>query len=212
MTQNGALQVAGSSAIVAGGNAITLDNNGNDFAGAVSLSNNGANTIAITDANTLTVGAITSSSDVTVVTQNGNLNLGKINTTGDVNISVNGGSLLGDNSLEINPNIKAANLSIIAPEGGVGGLANQLAVNVSTSTTLFSKQNQAYLTGPTGTLTSGTNLVINTSDIHGTAVRGQNLVVSNIYFIDPSLFSQDFSLFNITDNGIRLPPDQIEEQ
>ena len=115
-------------------------------------------------------------------------------------------------SSQINPNIKGTNLVITVPSGGIGSYTNQVAVNISGTTTLFSSQIQAFLTGPTGTLTSGTNLIVNTSDIQGTAGRGQNLVASNIYFIDPALFSQDFSLFNVTDNGIRLPPDQVEDQ
>ncbi|RAN82218.1 hypothetical protein B5P43_11205, partial [Bacillus sp. SRB_336] len=59
ISQTGALGVTGSSSLAAGANAITLTNAGNNFTGAVSLSNSGANNVSIRDANGLTLGNVT---------------------------------------------------------------------------------------------------------------------------------------------------------
>ena len=58
LTQSGAITVGGAATLAAAANAITLTNPGNDFQGAVALSNSGvANNIAIRDANDFTLAA-----------------------------------------------------------------------------------------------------------------------------------------------------------
>jgi autotransporter-associated beta strand protein len=58
ITQGGAWSVAGSSTLATGANAITLASVGNDFAGAVSLYNSGANDVVLNNgSNALTLGA-----------------------------------------------------------------------------------------------------------------------------------------------------------
>src|SRR6185369_6523028 len=84
ITQNGALAQAagaGTATFNAGANAITLTQAGNDFTGAVSLSNTGANAVQVTDANALTLGTVSTANNLTAnavgVTQNaGGLTVG----------------------------------------------------------------------------------------------------------------------------------------
>ncbi|MFC5583149.1 beta strand repeat-containing protein, partial [Rhodanobacter terrae] len=59
ISQTGAFTVTGSSSFDAGGNAITLTDPGNNFTGAVSLSNSGANDVALSNnGNALTLGNV----------------------------------------------------------------------------------------------------------------------------------------------------------
>ena len=55
ITQSGAATVVGTAGFSAGAHAITLTQ-GNDFQGAVTVSNSGANDVAVTDTNALTIG------------------------------------------------------------------------------------------------------------------------------------------------------------
>src|SRR5262249_57781831 len=54
-----------------GAGAITLTNAANDFTGAVSLNNSGANNVAVTDANAIVLGASTVGSGTLTVTATG---------------------------------------------------------------------------------------------------------------------------------------------
>ncbi|MGH6649470.1 beta strand repeat-containing protein, partial [Aquabacterium sp.] len=56
ISQSGLLDINGTSSFTAGANAITLTNASNDFTGAVSLNNSGANNVAVTDSNALVLG------------------------------------------------------------------------------------------------------------------------------------------------------------
>ncbi|MGB9430079.1 MAG: hypothetical protein WCC11_09465, partial [Gammaproteobacteria bacterium] len=58
ITQTGALTVTGISNFTAGAFAITLNNAGNNFTGAVSLTNSGANLVALTNSTALTIGTV----------------------------------------------------------------------------------------------------------------------------------------------------------
>ena len=51
------MSVTGTSNFNAGANAITLTNGSNDFTGAVSLNNSGANNVSVTDTNAIILGA-----------------------------------------------------------------------------------------------------------------------------------------------------------
>jgi len=84
ITNSGTLAITGTTTLNAGGNDITLNQAGNDFTGAVTISN--ANNVTLVDTNALTIGAST---------MGGNFNLtanGTINDTG--NISVTGTTTL----------------------------------------------------------------------------------------------------------------------
>ncbi|MFA5027984.1 MAG: hypothetical protein WC713_08895, partial [Candidatus Methylomirabilota bacterium] len=98
ITQTGALTVTGTANINAGANAITL-NAANDFTGAVSLNNTGANNVAVTDSDDLVLGASTVGQNLTVsaggpITQAGGIT-GALLTTS----SVGGTTLDGANAL-----------------------------------------------------------------------------------------------------------------
>jgi hypothetical protein len=74
ITQSGPIvQVAGAGAATfnGGAGAITLANAGNDFTGAVSLKNSGANNVAITDANAIQLGTLAVGSSALTVSASG---------------------------------------------------------------------------------------------------------------------------------------------
>ncbi len=56
ITNPALISVSGTSSFTAGANAITLTNASNDFTGAVSLSNSGANNVSVTDTNAIVLG------------------------------------------------------------------------------------------------------------------------------------------------------------
>ena len=56
VTQANAITVGGTASVTAGAFAITLNNAANDFTGAVSLNNSGANNVALTDTNAVVLG------------------------------------------------------------------------------------------------------------------------------------------------------------
>ena len=68
VTQSGAIDADSTTSVTAGANAITLTNAGNDFTGAVSLSNSGSNDVALTDANALDLGTVGVGQNLTVTT------------------------------------------------------------------------------------------------------------------------------------------------
>ncbi len=87
ISQTGALTVTGSSMINAGASTIMLTNAGNDFTGAVSLSNSGANDVAVSNANALVLGASTIGSGALDLTATG------ISQTGAIVQAVGGGAV-----------------------------------------------------------------------------------------------------------------------
>ncbi len=92
VTENsGGLQVAGPSSIHAGANSIGLDDPGNHFGGAISLSNSGAgNTALLADSGALTLGTLTLGGGLTA-TSHGALNLGTGSVGGNLMASSNNG-------------------------------------------------------------------------------------------------------------------------
>jgi len=74
ITQGGAAVVTGTSSFTTGAFAVTLTNAANNFTGAVSLTNTGANTVQITDVNAIQLGTVNIGQNLTVnavgITQN----------------------------------------------------------------------------------------------------------------------------------------------
>ncbi|CAM8634711.1 Filamentous haemagglutinin, N-terminal [Candidatus Methylacidiphilaceae bacterium] len=66
ISQTGALAVTGASSITAGAAAINLANTGNNFGGVVSLSNTGANSVALFDSASLSIEDLSSAGAVTI--------------------------------------------------------------------------------------------------------------------------------------------------
>src|SRR5690606_5107194 len=83
ITQTGELIIAGTTTIDAGANAITLTNADNDFTGAVSLSNSGANDISLTDSNAIELGTSNIGSGALTITAVGVTQSGAITQEAD---------------------------------------------------------------------------------------------------------------------------------
>jgi hypothetical protein len=104
ITQTGAIVTgSGQSSINAGAGAIALNNAGNDFVGAVSLTNIGVNAISIRDMNALTLSAVNMSPNVTgnlsltsngAITQTGGITIG----AGTITVNAGAGAILLDNA------------------------------------------------------------------------------------------------------------------
>ena len=93
ITQSGAVSVAGTSSFNAAANPITLGNAANDFVGAVTLTNSGANDVVLSDANGLILGASTVGSGVLTVTAVGITQIGPITqAAGAGAVTFNGGA------------------------------------------------------------------------------------------------------------------------
>ena len=140
VTQSGAIDADSTTSVISGANAITLTNAGNDFTGAVSLSNSGSNDIALTTVNALDLGTIGvgrnlsaiaggAISDTGVVTVAGTttldnsggtdaaIQLDSASTyTGNVTFTTDAGSdvTITDNSFAIQSGLSVNNLSITA--------------------------------------------------------------------------------------------------
>lgn len=94
--QTGAFIVNGNSAFDAGGNAITLTNGGNTFAGTVALT---GGTTQISQSSSLTLGALHTGS--LTASSNGDLNLGSGSIGGDLVATSNGGAISESGALAV---------------------------------------------------------------------------------------------------------------
>ena len=103
ITQSGAATITGDASFSAGGNVITLNSEGNDFTGAVSLTNTGTNNITIDDANDLVLGTVSIAA--------GNLNVDNAGTITQNGVVSVGGNTVLDNSDGDNADITLANES-----------------------------------------------------------------------------------------------------
>ena len=92
VTQSGAIDADSTTSVTAGANAITLTNAGNDFTGAVSLSNSGSNDVALTDANALDLGTVGVGQNLTVTTGGALSDTGVITVAGTTTLDNSGGT------------------------------------------------------------------------------------------------------------------------
>ena len=83
----GTLSIKGTSSITTGGATITLTQAANNFTGAVSLSNSGANNVAVTDANALILGTSSIGGNLDVITGAGTATGGLTQTTGALTVA-----------------------------------------------------------------------------------------------------------------------------
>ncbi|HEX7220161.1 MAG TPA: hypothetical protein VF280_13190, partial [Burkholderiales bacterium] len=99
---SGAVAVTGTTNASAGAAAITLAQGGNDFGGAVTLSNSGANAAQLTDANNVILAASTVGGNLIVTANAGGgqitLSGGNYNTTNNGQFNMVGNTLLGGNT------------------------------------------------------------------------------------------------------------------
>ncbi|MGY1424291.1 two-partner secretion domain-containing protein [Lysobacter sp. A289] len=94
--QDGALHVGGTTELGAGTGNVTLANAGNDFVGAVDVT---GGTVAITDANALTLGTVTAGQ--LTATSTGRLNLGTTDVSGAMVAHSNGGAIEQGGALHV---------------------------------------------------------------------------------------------------------------
>ncbi|MBL8265847.1 beta strand repeat-containing protein [Steroidobacter sp.] len=145
ITNAGAIVVGGPTTVTAGvGNDVTLNNTGNDFTGAVSVTS--ANNVTLVDANSLSLGNITTAGGLTATVNLGNLiSSGALNIAGNAALSANqaGASITIDNPANV--------LAGLVSFNGSGGLAN---VSVADTTAL-----------DLGALTLSGNLSVNAAGI-----------------------------------------------
>ena len=99
VTQSGAIDADSTASVTAGANAITLTNAGNDFTGAVSLSNSGSNRRGLTDANALDLGTVGVGQNLTVTTGGALTDSGAVTVAGlGTIVSTGFGVTLGDST------------------------------------------------------------------------------------------------------------------
>ncbi len=169
ITQNASgLSVGGTSVFNGGAGAITLNTASNDFIGAVSLNNSGANNVSVLDNNALTLGASTLGTGTNHTIQAG----GSLTIGSPVVVGAGGKLILsaGDSGGTVNP---AAALSINAPvtfsannaanaltfvNSGTGGI--NIGANVSTGTT---GANTIRLNASNGAITQSAGVITATN-------------------------------------------------
>ncbi|MDB3958413.1 hypothetical protein N9408_05845, partial [Opitutales bacterium] len=126
ITQTGAIDADSTASFTAGGNAITLANAGNDFSGAVSLSNSGSNNVSLTDTNALDLGTVGIGQNLTLTTGGALTDSGAITVSGLATIISSGQAVtLGDST--------TANFGSIDFTGGIVSITEASAMQVAAS-------------------------------------------------------------------------------
>jgi filamentous hemagglutinin family protein len=154
----GALVIGGTTSVTTGGAAITLTQAANDFVGAVSLTNTGANAVAITDVNALILGASNTANDLTVITgggptggltQTGALTVGGTTTITssaaltNIDLSTQANNFAGTFTLGTPGNVQDFKLrNTNAAAGAIVGLSNTSTPNLRDLTIIYN--NAAY--------------------------------------------------------------------
>jgi len=145
------ITVGGTASFTTAAAAITLNNSLNNFGGAVTLSNTGANNVQITDSGALTLGTLTIGQDLTAIST-GALNLGAGTIGGTLTATSNGGAITQTGALTVS----GAGTSTITAGAAAITLAN--AANNFVGTVALSNSGSANgitLVDGTGNLTIG---------------------------------------------------------
>ncbi|MBT7924755.1 MAG: hypothetical protein HN627_10885, partial [Opitutae bacterium] len=177
VSQTGALDVDGISDIAAGSNAITLTEVANDFTGAVSLSNTGANDVSITDANALNLGTVSVGQDLTVTTTGGALtDSGNVSVVGLAQIVATGQNvILGDATSETTNfgslDFSGATVSIsedssmsIAASEATVALSLTSSADIIQTGEILAQDGATPPVGVASSITAGTNIVLDDAD------------------------------------------------
>ena len=211
VTQSGPLVQAANAAAVnidAGSGAITLDNGGNDFTGAVGLTTTGGRDIVLTDANQLNLGTSTSNGgDITFTATTGDIDLGRLNANagGTITLTATAGAINGNNSQITDPNLSAQHL-VLTSGTTMGDFNNPIAVNVAAGgTSLFVVgEGSANIIGLAGTILPGSSNVNNISATIAAVGQSQMTAID-----EPPLFylrdDDRYRLFGILEGGVRMP-------
>ena len=138
ITQSGAATVSGTANFSAGANPMTLNNAANDFTGAVTLTNSGANDVAIRDVNAIQLAASTIGRNLAVTANGAISQTGIITAPGTTTLQAGAGNI---------------NLPLANDFGSVGiTSANNATINDSNNLTL----NAAAVTNTLAATTAGT--------------------------------------------------------
>jgi len=206
ITQNGSIDADSTASFTSGANAITLTNAGNDFSGAVSLSNSGTNDVALTDSNALDLGTVTVGQNLTVTTGGDLTDSGAITVAGLGTVVSTGQNVtLGDSTTANFGSIDFAGANVSIKEGSAmelaaseatgtlnleaaGAITQTGAIDADSTANFVAGANAVTLTntgndfsGAVSLSNSGTNDVglrdVNDLEL-GTITTGQNLAVT----------------------------------
>jgi hypothetical protein len=159
ITQSAGLLVDGTTTVTAGGAAITLNGAGNDFLGAVTLGNSGANAVQIADVNNISLDASTVGGALTV---NANAGAGTITLLGGTYATTNGlVTLTGATSLAGNTTVNT----------GTAGITFNGTINGGFSLTLNNSAANTF----NGAIGNTSALASITTDTPGTTSLGGNV-------------------------------------
>ncbi|NOZ51715.1 MAG: filamentous hemagglutinin N-terminal domain-containing protein [Gammaproteobacteria bacterium] len=151
----------------------------------------------------------TNNNDLSLSSRVGNIALGQLDAgTGNVNITV-AENVTSDGE---DPNIIAKNLRVEGSGQSLFGLfvsPMKLSGITDTATFLFLKEAHT-LDLSADKIIAGKNINIDNLSTAERIGTGQALGLSGVNFIDPALFSADFSLFGVEQSGLKLPSDQLE--
>ncbi len=205
ITQASPVQVGGSASFDAGANTIALTNALNDFTGAVSLSNTGANAVQITVANSLALGTLNIASGNLTVASTGAVNLGSGSVGGNLDVNTNssgaitqtgGLSIGGTTTLTASGNAITLNnpgndfTGSVSASGSSLALADANSLSVSLSTTgaaTISAGGSLTVSGMTGGALSTTTTSGGTTNLGFLDVASANVVSSGSIAINDTL-------------------------
>ena len=176
ITQTGAIMQApgsGAASFTTGGEVITLTNAGNDFTGAVSSTNTGANAIQITDANAIQLGTINSADELTLTAG------GPVTQSGAVTANILTGILSGAVS-QLNLGTASNNITNV---GAITAPAGFTLTNGNNPTTVNGDIDTSGSNGPvsistgTGTYAQNNNVDI-TAGSRGISITADSMAIA----------------------------------
>jgi hypothetical protein len=189
ISQSGAIDADSIASFTSGANAITLANAGNDFSGAVSLSNSGTNDVALTDANALDLGTVTVGQNLTVTTGGTLTDTGTIAVPGLFSVVSTGQNVtLGDSTTANFGSIAldAANITVnenSATEVGASTVTGTLGI---TSNGAITDSGTLAVTGVTTISASGQSVTLTNAD----STFGDVVVTAkDVYIVENAAFT-----------------------
>jgi len=208
ISQGGTYTVGGTSSFSAGSYAITLANAANQFSGVVSLSNTGANNVALNNNGALTLGNVAVGSGSLSLSgqglsQAGGTAITQAPSAGAVTLSGNGNAvILGNTTNNFTGLVSADGSAVSLYSSGALNVAN---INSTGSAALWSGNGLALMSGSVsggmlslvtgGTISQSLNASITTTTLSGSSGGSTTLAGSN---------NDITSLSNFTANGFSL--------
>ena len=146
--------------------------------------------------------------DVTVVSDNDSIALSSINAGANKAIVSAGGNIVVLDSNQAN--ISAGEVELLTGTTGVVGSFSK-PLKLSTNATLVNSIN-AFITGNTGVIINTGGSILDPGVAVSSANKGQSTSAQEFSFVDASVFSRELSLFDVINEGIQLPEDQLEDE